>query len=320
MVWSANGSHSPGAGDVPAAGFGPVHLEREKRPGDVERQVCDALLFEGQQIFAEFPRHVAEPAAHFQNHLGLGIEPSELPELPHQEPAVSQPVQGVVGFPEQVRHGGLDEVEMAVVTGGICQLVMMEILEVLLPLESVLSRPAFADLLQQDVPLGLVAVAAGRFGAEVTERVVRRGPPFQMPSAWLAVGAADFRAIFLEERADRDVAGHRAEHLHADAVKAHQRQMVVEGREPVLVLGVLVGHQVRNTPGEEGEGLSGQREGFLDDSDGFHSGECVAKAQPTGRTRRLASQANVRAGAYSWEGNAASVTVSTPRMIGWIRQ
>jgi len=105
--------------------------------------------------------------------------------------------------------GRFDQVEMAVVLAGVGQFMKVEILQVFLALEPFLSRPAFTNLLQQDVPLRLVAVAARRFSAIVTEGIVGGGPPFEVPLSWLAVGSADLASVLFQQSADGDMTVHR---------------------------------------------------------------------------------------------------------------
>jgi hypothetical protein len=132
----------------------------------------------------------------------------------------------------------------------------MEVVKVSFAFESFLARPALPDLLQQDVPLSLVPVAARRFSTEVTEGVIRRGPALQVPSARLAVGPADPVTVFLEERADRDMSVHRLEHLHAGVIETDQRDSIVERGEPIFVLCVLIGNEIGDVPCKEEERVS----------------------------------------------------------------
>ena len=74
----------------------------------------------------------------------------------------------------------------------------MEILEVFLALEVLLAGPALTNLLQKQIPLGFVPMAAGRFGAEVANRIIGSRPTLQMPGAGLAVRSANLIAVFLQ--------------------------------------------------------------------------------------------------------------------------
>ena len=88
-------------------------------------------------------------SAHFNDDAGFGREPAQLPQLPHEQLAIGQAVEHVVWLPEEMRDGGFYQVEMAVVFPAIGQFVVMKVFKMLFPLESILSRPAFPDLLEE---------------------------------------------------------------------------------------------------------------------------------------------------------------------------
>ncbi len=178
-----------------------------------------------------------------------------------------------------MRDGGFDQVEVAVVFGALRQFMMVEIFQMLFAFEAFLPGPAFADLLEQDIPLGLVPVAARRFGAEVAEGIVRGRPAFQVPLTGLTVRPADSGAVFFKQGADGDMAVHRLQHFDAGRVEPDQREIVVEGREPVFVFAMLVCDKVGDVPGQERQRLAGQFQRFLDCGNGLH-GLCV---YPVGR-------------------------------------
>ena len=127
----------------------------------------------------------------------------------HEQPAIGQAVERVVRFPEKMRDGGFDQVEVAVVFTAVAEFVVMKVFEMFFALEPFLSRPAFSNLLEEEIPLGLVTVAAGRLCAVVTKRVSGQGPMFQMPLSWLAVWPADLRPVFFHQRTHGCVAIHR---------------------------------------------------------------------------------------------------------------
>ncbi len=60
------------------------------------------LFFKGQEFFAQFTGEVSESAAYFDDHAGFGREPAQLPQLPHEQPAIGQAVERVVRFPEEM--------------------------------------------------------------------------------------------------------------------------------------------------------------------------------------------------------------------------
>ena len=62
-----------------------------------------------------------------------------------------------------------------------------------------------------------------------------------MPFAGLAVRAAYFRSIFLQECAHRYVAVHSGQHFDTRLVEPNKRISVVERSEPPFVIGMLIG-------------------------------------------------------------------------------
>ena len=128
-----------GADAAPASGLGTGDLQREERLCDVEGNVPDVLLFKGQEFLAHLTGEVSESAAHFHDNAGFGCEPAQLPQLPHEQPAIGQTVERIVRLPEKMRDGSLDHVEVAVVFAAIGQSVVMKVLKVLFSLEPFLS-------------------------------------------------------------------------------------------------------------------------------------------------------------------------------------
>ncbi len=237
--------------------------------------------------------------------------------MPHQEPAVGQIVQDVGRLAKQVGDGGLNHIEVFVVFGTVCQLMDVELFQMVFPLESVLSGPAFPDLLQQEIPLGLVPVTSRRICAVVAERVTRCGPALKVPPARLAVRAADCVSVLFHQHGDRGVSIHGTEHLHTGLVEPYQRQRIIERGEPVFVVSLLVGDEIGNAPGKEMQRRFSQGQRFLGGNDGFHSAgwRCWVCS--------LQERSAVLQGwnAYSCDGaGGLSVTTNMPRMMGWIRQ
>ncbi len=62
---------------------------------------------------------------------------------------------------------------------------------------------------------------------------------FQMPLSRLSVRPADLRPVLFHQSANGRVTVHRLEHLQARAIQPHDRQVVIEGREPPFVFTVL---------------------------------------------------------------------------------
>lgn len=104
-----------GADAAPASGLGTGNLQREEGLCDVEGDVSDGLLFERQEFLAQLTGKVSQSTAHFHDDVGFGGEPAQLPQLPHKQPAIGQAVQRLVRLPEEMRDGGFDQVEVAVV-------------------------------------------------------------------------------------------------------------------------------------------------------------------------------------------------------------
>ena len=117
--------------------------------------------------------------------------------------------------------------------------------------EPILARPAFTDLLEQDIPLGVVSMASWWVRSEITEGIVRRGPSFKMPGPWLPVRPADCRAVLFNEHTDRRVAVHGLEHIQAGAVQSDERQVVIERRKPPFVEVRVIRDEVGHVPGQE---------------------------------------------------------------------
>src|SRR5437899_4168570 len=124
-----------GADAVPASGLGAGDLQPEEGLCDVEGDVSDGLLFERQEFLAQLTGEVSKSAPHFHNDVWVGCEPAQLPQLPHEQPAISQTVERVVRLPEEMRDGGFDHVAMAVVFTAVGQSVVMKVLEMLFSLE-----------------------------------------------------------------------------------------------------------------------------------------------------------------------------------------
>ena len=128
-----------GADAAPASGLGAGDLQREEGLCDVEGDVPDGLLFKRQEFLAQFTGEVSESAAHFHDDAGFGREPAQLPQLPHEQPAIGQAVERVVRLPEEMRDGGLDQVEVAVVFAAVGQPVVMKVFKMRFSLEPILS-------------------------------------------------------------------------------------------------------------------------------------------------------------------------------------
>ncbi len=64
-------------------------------------------------------------------------------------------------------NGGFDQIEVAVVCTTVGQCMVMKVFKMLLSLKPFLPRSALPDLLEEKIPLGLVAVAARGFCAVV---------------------------------------------------------------------------------------------------------------------------------------------------------
>jgi len=75
-----------------------------------------------------------------------------------------------------MRDGGFNQVKMPVIFLLLGQLMVMEVLKMVLAFEPFLTGPAVTDLLEQEIPLGLVPVASRWFGSVITQGVVRGGP------------------------------------------------------------------------------------------------------------------------------------------------
>src|SRR5690242_11998740 len=159
---------------------------------------------------------------------------------------------------------------MVVVLRTILELVHMKIFQVLFAFESFLSRPAFTNLLKQHIPFGLVAMAARRFGAIVTERKIWKGPALQVPLSRLAVRSADFCSVLFQQSANGGMTIHRLEHLQAGAVQSHNRKVVVERSKPPFIRMMLVGDQIGNMPGQEIEGVSRKKTRLVNSNSRFH--------------------------------------------------
>ncbi|MER3422282.1 MAG: hypothetical protein C4293_02655 [Nitrospiraceae bacterium] len=85
----------------------------------------------------------------------------------------------------------------------------MEIRQMVRSLESFVSRPAFPDLLQKQVPFGTMPVAARRLRPEITQGIGRERPTLQVPLPGLAVRTTDPFAESVQERPYRGVPVHR---------------------------------------------------------------------------------------------------------------
>jgi hypothetical protein len=126
-------------------------------------------------------------------------------------------------------------------------------------------------LLEEQIPLGLMTMAARRLCAEIAQRVGGQSPMFQMPLPRLSVGSADLRPVFGHKRADCRVAVHCLQHLQPRAVQAHDRQVVIKGSEPPFVVVVLIGDEIGDAPGQEAERFSGEAEWFVSSDSWFHN-------------------------------------------------
>jgi hypothetical protein len=63
---------------------------------------------------------------------------------------------------------------------------------------------------------------------------------------------------------------HCLEHLYAGVIETDQREIIVEGGEPIFVLRVPIGNQIRDAPCKERECVSREVQRFLDGGEGFH--------------------------------------------------
>src|SRR5215210_6663223 len=107
-----------------------------------------------------------------------------------------------------MRDGSFDQVEVTVVFTAIAEFVAMKVFEMFFAFEPFLSRPAFPNMLEEQVPLGLVAVTAGRLCAVVTKRIGGQGPMFQMPLSRLPVWSANPCPVFFHQGTHGCVAVH----------------------------------------------------------------------------------------------------------------
>ncbi len=97
---------------------------------------------------------------------------------------------------------------------------------------------------------------------------------FQMPLSRLSVRPADLRPVLFHQSANGRVTVHRLEHLQARAIQPHDRQVVIEGREPPFVFTVLIGDEIGDVPGQETECLSGEVERLVGGDSWFHDRCC----------------------------------------------
>src|SRR5439155_14190890 len=139
-----------------------------KRPGDVNKDIARALPVLGGEAAAQVARDVAEPAADFQDDLGLPVPPAELLQLLRQQAPVGKALHRLAGLPEQVRHGGLDGFEVALRRS---DLVRVEVREMGLALELRGALPALPDLQQKKMPAGVAAIAGRRLGPEIAQGI-----------------------------------------------------------------------------------------------------------------------------------------------------
>ncbi len=78
------------------------------------------------------------------------------------------------------------------------------------------------------------------------------------------------------------MAVHGLEHVQARPVQPDEWEVVIKRGEPPFVGVMLIGHQIRNVPGEEVERLSGQAQRFSDGGSWLHSsGACDEFGQGT---------------------------------------
>jgi hypothetical protein len=66
------------------------------------------------------------------------------------------------------------------------------------------------------------------------------------------------------------MAVHRFEHLQTGAIESDERKVVVERREPPLVVTVLIGDEIRDMPSEEVEDVSREISWCVDDDSRLH--------------------------------------------------
>ncbi len=245
------------AGRVPPTFPAQRQLGCQEGPGDVEEDIPDALAFLRGEPPGQLARHVAEPPSDFHDGAGLARPPAELPEIVGEQAPVGEPVERRGRVPEQMRHGGLDVLEMVLLCGDVMH---VKVREVACAFELRRAGPALPDLLQQQVPAGVTTVLRRHLRAVVAEGVAGQGPVFQAPAAGLAVGPADPAAELREQQADRGLTVHGGEQRGAFVVDAHQRDGVVKRGEPPFVVRVLVHHHVGHPPGAERQHVVRQRQ------------------------------------------------------------
>src|SRR5262249_49364066 len=142
--------------------------QREERLRDVEGDVANSLFFKRQEFLACLTGEVSEAASHFEDDTRFGGEPAQLPQLSHEKAAVGRAVECVVRLPKGMGNSGFDQVEVPVVFITVSQFMMMKVFKMRFSLEPVLPRPALSDLLEEQIPLGLVTVAAWGFCPVIT--------------------------------------------------------------------------------------------------------------------------------------------------------
>src|SRR5579885_737679 len=114
-----------------------------------------------------------------------------------------------------MRHGRLDGVEVSLTLRNLAQ---MKFGKMLAAFKLFAARPAFPDLLEQQVPLRSVAIAARRFGSVIAERVRGEGPSFEVPLPRLTVRSADPFPESLEQTGDGLMAIDCRQQLEADSI------------------------------------------------------------------------------------------------------
>ena len=168
-------------------------------------------------------------------------------------------MQRVARFPEKMRNRGFHDFEMAVMT---LNPLVMKLREVLLAFDRHVFMPLFANLLEEEVPLRVDAVPAGRLRSEITQRIAGQGPPFEKPPAGFLVRATDPFAELIEKRADRQAPIHGPKKRGTHPVQLDQGQVFIQGRDPPFLISVLVDHEVRHTPSPLLENFTLQGKGF----------------------------------------------------------